>query len=164
LAALAQVLDSFAHGEGATVLPAQAELTTRQAADALRVSRPFLIGLLGAGHIEYRTVGAHRRVKAASLIRVGLARLVALKWTDQILDDVVRNLRANRLDLDPARLDGTRRLMNDAIRDVTVTGIPAAAIVRAWSEDGEPGDVLDSLAVDAPDTAALVRQTLEDRG
>lgn len=69
LAALAQVLDSFAHGEGVTVLPSQAELTTQQAADALHVSRPFLIGLLDAGHIEYRTVGTHRRVKAASLIR-----------------------------------------------------------------------------------------------
>lgn len=69
LAALAQVLDSFAHGEGVTVVPAQAELTSQQAADALHVSRPFLIGMLDAGQIEYRTVGTHRRVKAASLIR-----------------------------------------------------------------------------------------------
>lgn len=56
------------------------------------------------------------------LIRVGLARLVQPKWTDQILDEMFRNLRANRPDLDPARLDRTRRLMNDAIRDVMVTG------------------------------------------
>lgn len=56
------------------------------------------------------------------LIRVGLARLAHPKWTDRILDEVFRNLRANRPDLDPARLDRTRRLMNDAIRDVTVTG------------------------------------------
>ncbi|MFT4212522.1 MAG: PIN domain-containing protein [Microbacterium sp.] len=56
------------------------------------------------------------------LIRVGLARLVQPKWTDRILDEVFRNLRVNRSDLDPARLDRTRRLMNDAIRDVAVTG------------------------------------------
>lgn len=56
------------------------------------------------------------------LIRVGLARLVQPKWTDRILDEVFRNLRANRPDLDQARLDRTRRLMNDAIRDVAVTG------------------------------------------
>lgn len=68
-AALTQVLDSFAQGDGVTVLPAQAELTTQQAAAALQVSRPFLIGLLNAGEIEYRTVGTHRRVKAASVIR-----------------------------------------------------------------------------------------------
>ena len=67
-AALTQVLDSFAHGDGVTVVPARAELTTQQAADALQVSRPFLIGLLDAGKIAYRTVGTHRRVKAASLI------------------------------------------------------------------------------------------------
>lgn len=69
LAALAQVLDSFAHGEGVTVVPVQTELTTQQAADVLNVSRPFLIGLLDAGQIEYRSVGTHRRVRAASLIR-----------------------------------------------------------------------------------------------
>ncbi|MGP5709714.1 PIN domain-containing protein [Brachybacterium alimentarium] len=56
------------------------------------------------------------------LIRVGLARLVSPKWTEQILDEVFGNLRTNRPDLDPARLERTRRLMNDAIRDVTVTG------------------------------------------
>lgn len=56
------------------------------------------------------------------LIRVGLARLARPKWTEQILDEVFRNLSANRPDLNPSRLDRTRRLMSDAIRDVSVTG------------------------------------------
>ena len=56
------------------------------------------------------------------LIRVGLTRLVQPKWTDLIIEEVFGNLRANRPDLNPARLDRTRRLMNDAIRDVTVAG------------------------------------------
>jgi excisionase family DNA binding protein len=47
---------------------AQAELTTRQAADASNVSHQFLIGLLEQGEIAYRTVGMHRRVKASSLV------------------------------------------------------------------------------------------------
>lgn len=69
LVALTQVLDSFAHGEGVTVIRVHAELTTQQAAEVLNVSRPFLIRLLEDGQIEYRTVGTHRRVSAASLMR-----------------------------------------------------------------------------------------------
>jgi excisionase family DNA binding protein len=82
LSALAQVLAAFAHGEGVAVLPAQAELTTQQAADALNVSRPFLIGLLDEGKIAFRKVGTHRRVKASSLVEYMRAddaeRLVAV--------------------------------------------------------------------------------------
>jgi excisionase family DNA binding protein len=65
---LARVLAHMAAGQGVSVVPAHAELTTQQAAELLNVSRPFLIGLLEAGHIEYRRVGKHRRIKALSLM------------------------------------------------------------------------------------------------
>jgi len=65
---LARILAHLAAGQGVSVVPSNAELTTQQAADMANVSRPFLIGLLEAGEIEYRKVGKHRRVRASSLM------------------------------------------------------------------------------------------------
>lgn len=56
------------------------------------------------------------------LIRIAQAGLVQAKWTDRILDETFGNLKRNRPDLDPAKLDRTRVLMNAAVRDSLVTG------------------------------------------
>jgi excisionase family DNA binding protein len=65
---LAYMLAQLAEGRGVTAMPSHAELTTRQAADLLNVSRPYLIGLLEAGSIPYRLVGRHRRIRFEDLM------------------------------------------------------------------------------------------------
>jgi excisionase family DNA binding protein len=67
-ALLAAVMDAVANGQGVTVVPSGAQLTTQQAADLLNVSRPYLIGLLEAGEIEYSLVGRHRRIPFQALM------------------------------------------------------------------------------------------------
>lgn len=56
------------------------------------------------------------------LIRLAQAGLVQAKWTNEILDEVLRNLVTNRPDMDPAKLDRTREIINQAVRDCLVTG------------------------------------------
>ena len=61
-------LVNLAAGHHVSVMARDSELTTVQAADALNVSRPYLIKLLEEGKIDYRKVGTHRRVNTGSLL------------------------------------------------------------------------------------------------
>jgi predicted nucleic acid-binding protein len=57
------------------------------------------------------------------LIRMAqLPHLVQAKWTDQILDEVLRSLQKQRPDISDEKASNLRELMNAAVRDCLVTG------------------------------------------
>jgi excisionase family DNA binding protein len=65
---LVSIAEHLKAGDGVTVIPMRAELTTVEAADLLNVSRPFLIKQLEAGALAHHMVGTHRRLRLADVV------------------------------------------------------------------------------------------------
>jgi excisionase family DNA binding protein len=65
---LLSLLNELGEGNTVTLTPIRAELTTRQAADLLNVSRQHLEKLLDEGIIPSHKVGSHRRVRTEDLL------------------------------------------------------------------------------------------------
>lgn len=58
-------------------------------------------------------------------MQIAVDRLVDARWTDEIHDEWIRNLVAGVPGIPIERLQITRKLMNDALPDATVTGYQA---------------------------------------
>jgi len=59
---LVEMFDRLAKGESVLVVSADEMLSTQQAADLLRVSRPTLVKMLEDGALPFERPGTHRRV------------------------------------------------------------------------------------------------------
>ena len=64
-----QWASAMAHGQGVTVIPRSALLTTQEAADLLGISRPTLVRLLKEGAMPFEQRGRHRRIMLAELLK-----------------------------------------------------------------------------------------------
>jgi len=82
-----QILAQMAEGNGVTIMPVHAELTTQQAADFLNVSRPYVVGLLERQELPFRKVGTHRRIKLKELVAYHERTQTASK---QVLDELTQ--------------------------------------------------------------------------
>ncbi|HYX32751.1 MAG TPA: excisionase family DNA-binding protein [Oligoflexus sp.] len=65
---LIEIMQQMALGRPVSIRPANAELTTQQAADFLNVSRPYFVKLLKENMLPCRMVGTRRRVMFKDLI------------------------------------------------------------------------------------------------
>lgn len=68
LAVLGEVMELIARGKGFALLSEEEQLSTQEAADLLKVSRPYVVQLLEAGVIPHKMVGTHRRIQLSDLI------------------------------------------------------------------------------------------------
>ena len=92
---LSTILEHMANGKAISIIPADAEITTQQAADMLNVSRPHVVKLLEEKKLPFHKVGTHRRIKLKDLetYRTGME-----KEREEALTELAK--QAQELDLD----------------------------------------------------------------
>lgn len=90
--ALRAIVTGMAQGMAMTLIPSGHELTTQQAADLLRVSRPSVIRLLEDGVIPFHKVGTHRRMHIEDVLRYRTERAeqrrAALRELTEISEEI----------------------------------------------------------------------------
>jgi excisionase family DNA binding protein len=73
---LLDILSEFSKRSAIGVIPHKAELSTQQAANLLKESRPYLDKLLDEGKIKHTKGGIHRRVLVCELLSYKVGRTI----------------------------------------------------------------------------------------
>lgn len=89
---LRTILSEMSQGNGITVMPVHAQLTTQEAANLLNVSRPYLVKLLEDGVLPFTKVGTHRRIAFADVLNYK-------RQQDQSADEAMQELADQAQDL-----------------------------------------------------------------
>ncbi|GMA15349.1 helix-turn-helix domain-containing protein (plasmid) [Deinococcus metallilatus] len=80
---MTELLSQLAAGKAVQITALESEITTQQAADLLKVSRPYVVKLLEAGELPHRKVGPRRRLRLDDVLaykgRLDTQRLAALQ-------------------------------------------------------------------------------------
>ena len=66
------------------------------------------------------------------LMRLAVTGLFRARWSERIHDEWIDAVLRNRSDLQPAQLQRTRELMNDAVPDCLLAGYEAKGLPRRW--------------------------------
>jgi excisionase family DNA binding protein len=66
--ALIEAAKLISEGHAIDVIPVDEEVSAQEAADLLKVSRPYLLNLVKKGVLPCRMVGAHHRIPMAAVI------------------------------------------------------------------------------------------------
>ena len=66
--AMIEAAKLMSEGHTVDVMPADEEVSAQQAADLLKVSRPYLLNLVKKGILPFRMVGSHHRIPMDAVI------------------------------------------------------------------------------------------------
>ena len=89
---LVDILANMAEGNAISIVPIHAELTTQQAADFLRVSRPHVVALVERGELAHHKAGTHRRIYFKDVLAYRKHRLTQGKMALNTLAEQAQKL------------------------------------------------------------------------
>jgi len=72
--AMIEAAKLMSEGHAVDVISADEEVSAQQAADLLKVSRPYLLNLVKKGILPCRMVGSHHRIPMSAVIAYGRAQ------------------------------------------------------------------------------------------